>query len=87
MVEAMPLIGAAIHSKMSFVPRDVPIHLNLDNAGGHGTKEAILTYCHQLAESFNIILVHQLPRSPELNMLDLGTWRVLQSSVEKTHTL
>ena len=34
---------------------------------------------------FNVICVHQRPRSPATNMLDLGVWMALQSVVEKMH--
>ena len=34
-------------------------------------------------EKYNIILLHQVPNSPETNLLDLGVWRALQSIVEK----
>ncbi len=37
----MPLIGMAIRDKMPWVPQDKTIYLVMDNAGGHGTEEAI----------------------------------------------
>ena len=36
----------------------------------------------KLKEDYNIILKHQVPNSPETNLLDLGVWRALQSAVE-----
>ncbi len=46
-----------------------------NNAGGHGTREAKEQYTRQLLENHNIIIKWQLPRSPELNVLDLGYGR------------
>mmetsp|Transcript_17684 Transcript_17684/g.27078 ORF Transcript_17684/g.27078 Transcript_17684/m.27078 type:complete len:83 (+) Transcript_17684:983-1231(+) len=61
MLEKMPLIGAAIRSKMNFVPPHVPIRLFLDNAGGHGTIDAIAAYRQDLERSHNVLLSHQPP--------------------------
>ena len=33
----------------------------------------------------NTIIIHQIPRSPFTNLLDLGVWCSLQSRVEKQH--
>ncbi len=41
MLRVMPLISAAIHQQMPFVPQDETIYLVMDNAGGHGTEDAI----------------------------------------------
>ena len=38
-----------------------------------------------LLEEYNIIIQWQVPLSPELNLLDLGVWMVLQSYVEVIH--
>ena len=38
-----------------------------------------------LKEDDNVIIIHQVPRGPELNLLDLGIWMSLQSFVEKQH--
>ena len=59
----------------------------LDSAGGHGTNEAITKYKADLERDFKIILVHQIPQSPDTNALDLGIWMSLQSAVEKSHRL
>ena len=56
------------------MPRDEEIYLYLDNAGGHGTKEAVETYVTNLERDHNVICVHQRPCSPGSNMLDLGVW-------------
>ena len=38
-----------------------------------------------LKEDDNVIIIHPVPRGPELNLLDLGVWMSLQSFVEKQH--
>jgi len=85
MLSVMPEVGAAIREKMHFVDPDEPIYLVLDNAGGHGTDEAIEQYVTLLREEYNVICHHQCPRSPETNMLDLGIWMSLQNIVERLH--
>ena len=57
----------------------------LDNAGGHGTDACVDEYVKMLKEKFNVICVHQRPRSPATNMLDLGIWMAFQNVVEKLH--
>ena len=64
---------------------DVPIFLYLDNAGGHGTNDCVAEHVKMLKEEFNVICVHQRPRSPATNMLDLGVWMAFQNVVEKIH--
>jgi hypothetical protein len=59
----MPTIGAEINWKMSWVDHDQPIDLILDNAGGHGTRQAINEYTRQLREQYNVILRFQPPCS------------------------
>ena len=81
----MPEVGRAIREQYHWVPLSTPIFLYLDNAGGHDTKEAIDKNIKTLKDDFNVILVHQRPRSPATNMLDLGVWMALQNVVEKLH--
>ena len=50
-------------------------------AGGHGTNEGKCEYEKILLEDHNIILVWQVPNSPETNMLYLGAWMSIQSVV------
>ena len=57
----------------------------MDNAGGHGTNDTIEEYKQLLLDNYNIILIHQVPRSPYTNLLDLGVWCSLQALVEKEH--
>jgi hypothetical protein len=85
MCQKMSLIGAEIHCRTPWIPRDCSINLILDNAGGHGTRAAKEQYTRQLLENHNIIIKWQPPRSPELNALDLGLWMSLKSAVEKKH--
>mgnify|MGYP006063385801 CR=1 FL=1 len=57
----------------------------MDNAGGHGTDEAIKEYTTSLLDKYKIEIIFQVPRSPYSNVLDLGVWCSLQSRVEKEH--
>jgi len=57
----------------------------MDNAGGHGTQEAREEYTRRLLEEFNIVIIQQSARSPEVNALDLGIWMSVQSHVENRH--
>ena len=86
MLEVMPRVGEAIRAAYHWVDDSAPIYLFLDNAGGHGTDNAVEKYCTYLAERYNVICYHQRPRSPATNMLDLGVWMALQNVVEKLHT-
>jgi hypothetical protein len=70
---------------MPWIPRETPIHLILDNAGGHGTRAAIEEYTRRLRNDHNVIIKFQPARSPEVNALDLGIWMSLQSAVERKH--
>ena len=38
-----------------------------------------------LVENYNILVHHQVPRSPKTNMIDLGVLMTVQSEVEKYH--
>ena len=69
----------------SFADDDDIIDLCIDNAGGHGSKDAIKEYEGELMRKYKIRLVWQIPRSMEFNMLDLGVWMASQSWVEKCH--
>ena len=55
----------------------------MDNAGGHGTDDAITQYTINMKDTYNIEIIHQVPRSPFTNVLDLGIWASLQGIVEK----
>ncbi len=57
----------------------------MDNAGRHGTQEAREEYTRRLLKEFNIVIIQQSARSPEVNALDLGIWMSVQSHVEHRH--
>jgi len=59
------------------------LFLIMDNAGGYGTDDAIIEYTSRLRDVYNIEIIHQIPRSPFTNVLDLGVWCSLQAAVEK----
>lgn len=83
MLSKMREVGQAIRKYFFWVRRDQPIYLVIDNAGGHGTNEAIAEYKTFLKDEFNIILKHQVPNSPETNILDLGLWMAIQAYTER----
>ena len=85
MLSAMIRVGKAIREKFHWVPMHEKVYLFIDDAGGHGTNEAINEYDKNLMIDFNIKLVFQVPRTPYSNVLDLGIWCGLQAAVEKTH--
>jgi len=85
MTKVMPEVGQAIRSAYHWVLPRTPIFLYLDNAGGHGTQEAVDAYVKALKDDYNVICIHQRPRSPATNILDLGVWMYFQCIVEKEH--
>jgi hypothetical protein len=85
MAENMESIGQAIREAYHWVPEDEYIYLVMDNAGGHGTRDAIDAYVKLLYDKYFIIVEHQTPRSPEFNLCDLGFFNCFQSAVEKQH--
>ncbi len=81
----MNSIGRQMRERMPWIPREQQMFLFLDNAGGYGTREAIQQHTHDLLVNHNISLIHQAPRSPKTNILDLGLLMSLQAAVEKKH--
>ena len=83
----MPEVGQAIRDAYRRIGVEdcTPIFSYLNNAEGHGTDEAMLEYCTLHAERFNMICIHQQPRSPATNMLVLRVCMALQFVVEKLH--
>jgi len=84
MLECIPEVGQALREKFHWIPIQEKIYLVMDNAGGHGTSEAIDEYTNRLKE-YNVEIIWQVPRSPETNLLDLGVWMSMQSAVERVH--
>lgn len=84
MLETMPMVGQSLREKFHWVDLADPIYLVMDNAGGHGTIEAKEHYIEAL-RAFNVIVIWQVPRSPETNILDLGVWMSIQTSVQRVH--
>ena len=72
MLEKMGEVGQEIRSYFHWVPMERDIILVIDNAGGHGTDDAIQQYTALLKNEYNVVLKHQVPNSPETNLLDLG---------------
>ena len=87
MKTAMKRVGEAIRKKYHWIPMTRKCYLVMDNAGGHGTKATIIEYTHDLLTNYNIVIIHQIPRSPYTNVLDLGVWMSLQAVVERNHFL
>jgi hypothetical protein len=85
MLRVMSLIGIATRDKMPWVPQDETIYLVMDNAGGHGTEEAIGQYTRWMQREFNIKIIFQAARSPEVNALNLRLWMSIKSWVKKQH--
>ena len=85
MMDIIHEIGAAIRAKMPHVPYWIPIHLFMDNAGGHGTDVAKDEYENFLLEDYNVQIIWHCPNSPETNMLDLGAWMTIQHVAEEKH--
>ena len=83
MLSAMDRVGKAMRESYHWIDINVVIYLVMDNAGGHGTDNAIIEYTRLLKDTYNITIIHQIPRSPYTNALDLGIWAALQSNVEK----
>ena len=72
MLQSMNEVAVAIRAAFWFIPTFISIYLVIDNAGGHGTKQAMLEYETMLKLKYNIKALHQVPNSPDTNLLDLG---------------
>ena len=57
----------------------------MDNVDRHVNTDIIKQYTLKLKKNYNVTIIHQVPRSPYCNTLNLGVWCSLQASVEKTH--
>jgi hypothetical protein len=87
MLEIITKIGRSIRESFHWIPANEKIYLLMDNAGGHGTDQAIQQYTAILLDQFNVKIVWQVPRSPETNMLDLGIWMSIQAAVTRVHNM
>ena len=87
MKKAMDRVGLAIREAYNWMKPSETCYLVMDNAGGHGSKEAIVWYKQLLLTKYNVELIFQVPRSPYTNVLDLGVWMAIQSIVERNHFL
>jgi hypothetical protein len=87
MMRSVEGVGTTIRQTLHWVDEDEPIYLFMDNAGGHGTNEAKGEYEHVLLSKHKIIVVWQVPNSPETNLLDLGFWATHQAIVDRLHRL
>lgn len=85
MLETMGEVAEAIRAAYHWIPSEQVIYLVMDNAGGHGTDQAVQQYTKQLLDEHGIEIIQQVPRSPETNVLDLGIWMSLQAAVEREH--
>jgi hypothetical protein len=85
MRNTIPTVGERIREAFHWLPQSETIYLQMDNAGGHGTKHAVAEYTRYLDENYNIKIIHQPARSPDTNVLDLGLWYSLQTHVERKH--
>jgi hypothetical protein len=50
MLSIMDEVGSAIREKFFWVPKEKTIFLFMDNAGGHGTDDAVRKYTNDLME-------------------------------------
>ena len=55
---AMNRVAEAIRAAYEWVWPTEPIYLVMDNAGGHGTNEAVKKYKDRLKYRYNIIIIH-----------------------------
>lgn len=74
MLSVMDRVGEALRKKFWWVRKCEWIYLVMDNAGGHGTKEAWENFTNDLAMKWKVKIIRQCSRSSETNVLDLGIW-------------
>ena len=61
MLQAMDRVGASISDAYYWISRSEKCYLVMDNAGGHGTREAIEEYVRLLKEKWNVETIFQVP--------------------------
>ena len=54
MLAAMERVGTSIRQKYNWVSMNDFFYLVMDNAGGHGTGDAITEYTNRLKDVYNI---------------------------------
>ena len=77
MTVAMAQVGAAMRSNYCWVPMNIQLYRVLNNVGGHGINKYINNYVTALKDGYQVECVHQTPRSPFTNVLDIGVWETL----------
>lgn len=87
MKDVMIRVEAAIRMAHNRIPLNQTCYLVMENAGGHGTADTIKLHTDKLRTRFNITTIFQVPRSPFTNVLDLGVWTSLQSTVGREQLL
>ena len=55
MLASMDRVGKAILLAFHWIRIEDPCFLNMDNAGGHGTKVAVEAYTELLKDKYNIV--------------------------------
>eukprot|EP00547_Thalassionema_nitzschioides_P004510 CAMPEP_0194204560 /NCGR_PEP_ID=MMETSP0156-20130528/4047_1 /TAXON_ID=33649 /ORGANISM="Thalassionema nitzschioides, Strain L26-B" /LENGTH=96 /DNA_ID=CAMNT_0038930605 /DNA_START=224 /DNA_END=511 /DNA_ORIENTATION=- len=68
MLSAMDRVGDGVRKAHSWVPMTSQIYLVMDNAGGHGTDEAVEECKNELKDKHDIEILYQIPRSPCCNL-------------------
>ena len=61
MLQTMNEVAVAIRTAFWFIPTFISIYFVIDNAGGHGTKQAMLEYETMLKSKYNIKVLHRVP--------------------------
>jgi hypothetical protein len=70
MTESLPKVGADIRLKMPWIALEETMYLVMDNAGGHGTVAAVEEYTEALRQDYNVEIIFQAARSPEVNVFN-----------------
>ena len=78
-------VGVALRISCHWMSLTIIIYLVMDNARCISNNECAIKYTRILKDEFNVVIIHQVLRSPYTNVLDLGVWRLLQSIVERKH--
>ena len=74
MLAAIDRVGKYLREKMWWVKEEDDIFFIMDNSGRQGRNDIIEQYTLNLKKYYNIIIIHQVPRSSYCNALDFGVW-------------